>query len=71
MILKDLLELMDDDEEITVIFNGERNEKGTLPSVTGPVWTMPWRVINKEIQRVSGFDNRVQIFVENGKEGSK
>lgn len=71
MILKDLLELMDDDEEITVIFNGERDEKGNLPSVSGPVWTMPWRVINKEIQRISVFNNRVQIFVENREKGSK
>lgn len=71
MILRELLELMNDDEEITVIFNGERDEKGNLPSVSGPVWTIPWRVINKEIQKVSSFNNRVQIFVENRKEDFK
>lgn len=65
MILKDLLELMDEDEEITVLFSREKDEKDSFPSVTGPVWTMPWRFTKKEVQRVTVFDDRVLIIIEN------
>lgn len=66
MILKDLLELMDDDEEITVTISFENPEldKDKPTNVTGPVWAMPWRFIKKEVKSIACYD-KLLIIVEN------
>ena len=66
MILKDLLELMDDDEEITVAISFEDAELDTdKPTyVSGPVWAMPWRFIKREIKSVSEYYDKILIVVK-------
>lgn len=66
MILKDLLELMDDDEEITVSISFEDAEldKDKPTYVTGAVWATPWRFVNKEIQSVSEYNDKLSIVVK-------
>ena len=65
MVLKDLLELMDDDEEITVTISFEDAEDKDKPTyVTGPVWAMPWRFIKREIKSVSEYYDKILIVVK-------
>lgn len=66
MILKELLELMDDDEEITVSISFEDAEldKYKPTYVTGPVWAMPWRFIKREIKSVSECYDKIFIVVK-------
>lgn len=66
MILRELLELMDDDEEITVSISSEdiESNKDKPANVTGPVWAMPWRFVNKEIQSVSEYHDKLSIVVK-------
>lgn len=67
MILKDLLELMDDDEEITVSISLEDIEAGDKDkptNITGPVWAIPWRFINKEIQSIFDDDDKLILVVK-------
>ena len=66
MILKELLELMDDDEEITVSISFEDAEldKDKPTNVTGPVWAMPWRFIKREIKSVSEYYDKILIVVK-------
>ena len=66
MILRELLELMDDDEEITVSISFEDTEldKDKPTYVTGPVWAMPWRFIKREIKSVSEYYDKILIVVK-------
>lgn len=65
MILRELLELMDDDEEITVTISFEDTEDKDKPTyVTGPVWAIPWKFIKREIKSVSGEYDKIFIVVK-------
>lgn len=66
MILRELLELMDDDKEITVAISFEDAEldKDKPTYVSGPVWAMPWRFIKREIKSVSEYYDKILIVVK-------